>query len=154
WNYQQALPFLFPQLERGMRSADFAHNQDPRSGGMSFRLALPLGIGRFDIRACADGQFGNVMKAYRDWKASGDDAWLRTLWPAIQRAIEFAWHPHNPDRWDPERTGVLWGRQHHTLDMELFGPNSWLTGFYLGALLAGARMAEHLGDTAKAKAYL
>ena len=145
WNYQQALPFLFPQLERGMRSADFAHNQDPRTGGMSFRLALPLGIGRFDIRACADGQFGNVMKAYRDWKASGDDAWLRISWPSIQRAIEFAWHPHNPDRWDPERTGVLWGRQHHTLDMELFGPNSWLTGFYLGALLAGARMAEHLG---------
>ena len=77
WNYQQALPFLFPRLERGMRTADFAHNQDPRTGGMSFRLALPLGIGRFDIRACADGQFGNVMKAYRDWKASGDDAWLR-----------------------------------------------------------------------------
>ena len=154
WNYQQALPFLFPRLERGMRVADFVHNQDPRTGGMSFRLALPLGIGRFDIRACADGQFGNVMKAYRDWKASGDDAWLSELWPAIQRAIEFAWHPLNPDRWDPDRTGVLWGRQHHTLDMELFGPNSWLTGFYLGALLAGARMAEHLGDAAKANEYL
>ncbi len=154
WNYQQALPFLFPRLERGMRTADFVHNQDARTGGMSFRLALPLGIGRFDIRACADGQFGNVMKAYRDWKASGDDAWLRELWPAIQRAIEFAWHPLNPDRWDPDRTGVLWGRQHHTLDMELFGPNSWLTGFYLGALLAGARMAEHLGDAAKANEYL
>jgi non-lysosomal glucosylceramidase len=154
WNYQQALPFLFPGLERGMRTADFAHNQDPRTGGMSFRLALPLGIGRFDIRACADGQFGNVMKAYRDWKVSGDDAWLRNLWPAIQRAIEFAWHPGNPDRWDPERTGVLWGRQHHTLDMELFGPNAWLTGFYLGALLAGARMAQHLGETAKANEYL
>jgi uncharacterized protein (DUF608 family) len=35
--------------------------------------------------------------------------------------------------------------------MELFGPNSWLTGFYLGALKAGAEMAEALGekDTAK-----
>ena len=32
----------------------------------------------------------------------------------------------NPDRWDPDETGMLWGRQHHTLDMELFGPNSWL----------------------------
>src|SRR6185295_1449864 len=72
---------------------------------------------------------------------------------AIEGAIEFAWSPLNPDRWDPERTGVLWGRQHHTLDMELFGPNAWLTGFYLGALLTGARMAEHLGYTAKASEY-
>ena len=30
--------------------------------------------------------------------------------------------------------------------MELFGPNSWLTGFYLGALKAGAEMAEALGE--------
>jgi hypothetical protein len=26
WNYQQAVPFLFPALERGMRSVDFIHN--------------------------------------------------------------------------------------------------------------------------------
>ena len=30
--------------------------------------------------------------------------------------------------------------------MELFGPNSWLTGFYLGALKAAAEMAAALGD--------
>ena len=51
----------------------------------------------------------------------------RSLWPAAKLSIEYAWSPQNPDRWDPEQTGVLWGRQHHTLDMELFGPNSWLT---------------------------
>jgi len=68
-------------------------------------------------------------------------------------SIEFSWHPGNEDRWDPEKTGVLWGRQHHTLDMELFGPNAWLTGMYLGALKAGAEMAEHLGDAATAAEY-
>ena len=153
WNYQQAMPFLFPALERGMRAADFAHNQDPKTGAMAFRLCLPLGMGRLDMRPCADGQFGNVMKAYRDWKISGDDAWLSQHWPAIKMAVEFAWHPENQDQWDPSRSGVLWGRQHHTLDMELFGPNSWLTGFYLGALRAAELMARQLGETATADEY-
>ena len=144
WNYQQALPFLFPALERSMRTADYKYNLNA-AGGMSFRMSLPLGTGNETERPCADGQFGNVMKTYRDWKLSGDEAWLRGLWPAVKRSIEYAWSPDNADRWDPEQTGVLWGRQHHTLDMELFGPNSWLTGFYLGALAAAKEMAEALG---------
>ena len=68
----------------------------------------------------------------------------------IKKSIEYAWHPENLDLWDPDRSGVLTGRQHHTLDMELFGPNAWLTSFYLGALEAGARMANHLGEEATA----
>ena len=70
----------------------------------------------------------------------------RRYWPNIRRSIEYAWSPENPDRWDPDKTGVLWGRQHHTLDMELFGPNSWLTSMYLAALKAAAEMAAALGE--------
>ena len=155
WNYAQTLPFLFPKLERSMRSADYKYNLRP-DGGMRFRLMLPLGVptdGGQVSRPCADGQFGGVLKVYRDWKISGASEWLAELWPAVKRSIEFAWHPQNEDRWDPDKTGVLWGRQHHTLDMELFGPNSWLTGFYLGALKAGAEMAEHLGEADTAAEY-
>ena len=152
WNYQQTLPFLFPALERSMREADYKYNLRP-DGGMPFRIQLPLGAGQWNFRPCADGQFGGVLKTYRDWKISGDSEWLRRLWPAVQESIEFAWHPGNEDRWDPGMTGVLWGRQHHTLDMELFGPNSWLTGLYLGALKAGAEMAEHLGEMDTAASY-
>lgn len=150
WNYQQVLPFLFPDLERSMREADFAFNQIPQTGGMAFRLSLPLGVGTANDRPCVDGQFGNVLKTYRDWKMSGDMTWLARMWPHVKAAIEYAWHPGNYDAWDPEKSGVLTGRQHHTLDMELFGPSSWLNGFYLGALAAGAEMAEALGvaDTA------
>jgi len=153
WNYQQALPFLFPDLERSMRVADFTHNLDPVSGGMAFRLCLPKGSGRYDMKPCVDGQFGNVMKTHRDWKVSGDDSWLAAVWPQVKAAIEYAWHPDNSDRWDPDRTGVLWGRQHHTLDMEAFGPNAWLTGFYLGALRAGAEMARRMGEATLAEEY-
>jgi non-lysosomal glucosylceramidase len=152
WNYQQALPFLFPALERSMREADYTYNMD-QDGGLSFRLGLPLGTQNSTERPCADGQFGGVLKLYRDWKLSGDTDWLRRLWPRVKKSIEYAWRPENKDRWDPDRSGVLWGRQHHTLDMELFGPNSWLTGFYLGALKAGAEMAEALGDVETAIEY-
>jgi uncharacterized protein (DUF608 family) len=152
WNYAQALPFLFPKLERLMRQADFQYNLRP-DGGMPFRLQLPLGIGPWNFRPCVDGQFGGVMKAYRDWKICGDSAWLSQLWPAIKQSIEFAWSVANEDRWDLEKSGVLTGRQHNTLDMELFGPNAWLTGFYLGALKAGAEMAEALGDPETAEQY-
>jgi len=154
WNYQQALPFLFPDLERSMREADFTFNQVPQTGGMAFRLSLPLGIGTANDRPCVDGQFGNVLKAYRDWKLTGDKAWLTKIWPHVKAAVEYSWHPGNYDKWDPEKTGVLTGRQHHTLDMELFGPSSWLNGFYLGALLAGAEMAKAMGDSATSKEFM
>lgn len=141
WNYAYALPFLFPALERSMRELDYRYNLQP-DGSMPFRLQLPLGGTAAMQRPCADGQLGGVLKVYREWKISGDSDWLQSLWPAVRSSLEFAWSPDNAERWDPEQTGVLHGRQHHTLDRELFGPNAWLTGFYIAALKAGAEMAE------------
>lgn len=147
WNYAQALAFLFPSLERSMRAANYQYSVD-EFGGSHFRILLPLGLtaGISDFRPCVDGQFGDVIKTYRDWKISGDSNWLRELWPIIRRTIEYAWSEHNPDGWDLDKTGVIWGRQHHTLDMELFGPNAWLTGYYLTALKAASIMAPYCGD--------
>jgi non-lysosomal glucosylceramidase len=147
WNYQQTVAYLFPALERSLRDTEFAYNQLP-DGGLTFRQLLPLGSGFFPLNPCADGHFGAIIKTFRDWKISGDTDWLRSHWPAIKRAMAYAWSPDNPDQWDPDRTGILWGRQHHTLDMELFGPNSWLSSFYVAALKAAAAMGEALGDQA------
>lgn len=151
WNYAYALPYLFPALERSMRDLEYRYNLAP-SGKLPFRLILPLGRSS-RYRACADGQFGTILKVYREWQFSGDDAWLRALWPQVKRSLEYAWHPDNEDRWDPEQTGILTGRQHHTLDMELFGANSWLSSFYLAALNAAARMADFVGDAEAAALY-
>lgn len=41
WNYQQALPFLFPKLERSMREVDYQYNLQP-DGRMPFRLNTNL----------------------------------------------------------------------------------------------------------------
>ncbi|HXM02493.1 MAG TPA: GH116 family glycosyl-hydrolase [Chthoniobacterales bacterium] len=150
WNYQQTIANLFPALERSLRETEFTYNQLP-SGGLTFRQRLPLGSGFDIIGPCADGHFGAIIKTYREWKNLGDNAWLQRFWPNIRRALEYAWSEENPDQWDPKRTGVLWGRQHHTLDMELFGPSSWLTTMYLAALKAGAAMAQAMGDSDFAK---
>jgi non-lysosomal glucosylceramidase len=154
WNYAYALPFLFPSLERSMRELSYRYGQR-EDGGFAFRLHLPLC--RKDNpsrhRPCADGQFGNIIKTYREWKISGDDEWLRKLWPGIKKAVAFAWDPRNEDQWDPEKTGILWGRQHHTLDLEMFGPSSWLVSMYLAALKAAAKMATHLGEKQTAAQY-
>lgn len=145
WNYQQALAHLFPAIERTLRETEFTYNMLP-SGGLTFRQKLPLGNGFDIIGPCADGHFGAIIKTFRDWKLSGDTDWLRRYWPQVKRAIEYAWSEENPDRWDPNQTGILSGRQHQTLDMELFGPNSWLGSMYVAALLATAEMAAVVGE--------
>ncbi len=152
WNYAYALPFLFPRLERSMRDLHYRYNLD-EAGGLRFRLQLPLGAPMWNFRPCCDGQFGDVIKVYREWKLCGDDDWLRSLWEKIKAVMAYAWSDDNPDKWDHDRDGVLEGRQHHTLDMELYGPNSWLTGMYLAALKAAAEMADHLGKKVQAAEY-
>jgi non-lysosomal glucosylceramidase len=94
WNYAQALPFLFPKLERSMRDLDFRYNMRD-DGGMVFRLQLPLGREKSSFRPCVDGQYGGVLKMYRDWKISGDTQWLKGHWEAIKKNIAFAWAPTN-----------------------------------------------------------
>lgn len=152
WNYAYALPFLFPKLERSIRDNDYKYNID-ENGRMQFRMQLPLGRPAGTWRACVDGQMGGVIKTWREWKISGDDEFLKRNWPSVKASLEYAWNVNNQDRWDADRDGVLEGRQHHTLDMELFGPSSWLEGFYLAALKAGAEMASWLGDTQSAGEY-
>lgn len=152
WNYAYVLCYLFPRLERSMRRLDYRYNL-MENGGMRFRLTLPIGREGGWNMPCVDGQMGGVIKTYRDWKLSGDDEFLKELWPNLKKSLEFAWSPENPCRWDADKDGVLEGRQHHTLDMELFGPSSWLEGFYLAALKAGTEMAEYLGDQESAQEY-
>ena len=146
WNYAYALPYLFPDLEKSVRrmERDFSQWDD---GRISFRLRLPAGRGPGWKMPCVDGQMGYILKIYREWKNTGDENWLAEMWPSAKKAIEFAWLDTDV-KWDPNRDGIIDGRQHHTLDMELFGPSSWLEGMYLAALKAMAEMAAHLGEDA------
>jgi uncharacterized protein (DUF608 family) len=147
WNYEQAVAFLFPELERSMRTSDFLF-QMRSDDSMAFRAMVPLGIEQWDFRPAADGQMGCVMKLYREWQISGDNEFLKEMWPNAKRALEFAWK-----YWDADKDGVMEGEQHNTYDIEFFGANPMMSTFYLGALKAGEVMALALGDNDAAARY-
>jgi non-lysosomal glucosylceramidase len=141
WNYEQALAHLYPRLERTMRCTDFLVNTEP-DGKMAFRTKLPTSLYiPWDREPAADGQMGCVVKLYREWQLSGDDAFLGELWPYAKRALEYAWK-----RWDRDGDGVMEGVQHNTYDIEFLGPNTMMGTIYLAALKAAVEIARTLGD--------
>ena len=82
---------------------------------------------------------GVIMKCYREWQLSGDNAWLGDNWLSIRSLIEYAWLP---GCWDADQDGVMEGIQHNTYDVEFYGPNPMMSVWYLGALRAGEEMAR------------
>lgn len=142
WNYENTTSSLFGALSRSMREVQFLHACDD-DGVMTFRVSLPLGRKPQWPWAAADGQMGCLMHLYRDWQLSGDDVFLRRLWPRARKAMEFCWVPGG---WDADQDGVMEGAQHNTMDVEYHGPNPQMTGWYLGALRAMEEMARHLGE--------
>ena len=148
WNYAQAVPHLFPSLERTLRETEFRVSQDAR-GHQTFRAALPIRPPVHDFHAAADGQLGGIMKVYREWRISGDTAWLRSLWPSVKTSLDYC-----IEAWDPRHTGALEEPHHNTYDIEFWGPDGMCTSFYLGALRAAVLMGAALGDPVPAYAEL
>ena len=156
WNYENAVACLFPDLSRTMRDVEFNRALDKSNGAMDFRVDLPFGPKR-NHRVAADGQMGCVMKAYRDWKISGDGKWLAAIWPNVRKALEFAWIPAEKwtwnakwrkGGWDVGKSGLMDGEQHNTMDVNYYGPNPQMGFWYLGALRAAEEMAKAVGDAA------
>jgi uncharacterized protein (DUF608 family) len=148
WNYEAATAHLFPTFARSLRKASFGYSLDD-AGAMHFRQLLPDGKQRSGF-AAADGQMGQIVHAYLDWVLSGDDAWMRQIWPRVKKAVEFAWIPGG---WDADRDGVMEGVQHNTYDVEFYGPNPQCGIYYLAALRAAEEMARGAGDSASAAEY-
>ena len=142
WNYAQALPHLFPDLERSLRETEFGPNQD-ELGHQVFRAAIPIRPVVHDFHAAADGQLGGIMKAHREWRISGDTEWLRRIWPRVKQSLAYC-----IETWDPDHRGVLVEPHHNTYDIEFWGPDGMCTSFYLGALKAAATMTQAVGDDA------
>lgn len=148
WNYESATNFLYPTLARSMRESAFEISAK-LDGVIPIRLQLPEGKQTGGTTA-ADGTMGQIMKAYLDWQQSGDSAWLKSIWPKVKRALEFAWVEGG---WDADRNGVMEGVQHNTYDVEFYGPNPMCGVYYLGGLRAGEEMARAVGDTAASEEY-
>ncbi len=147
WNYAQALPHLFPALERGFREQELQRSMDEQ-GHVNFRSALPDGPVDHGWHPAADGQLGGILKLYRDWQISGDLSWMRSLYPLAKRSLEYC-----IERWDPKELGGLFEPHHNTYDIEFWGPDGMCGSVYLGALSAQAAMGVALGENKDAKRY-
>ncbi len=140
WNYAQAMPHLFPALERSMRETEFFDSQDER-GHQFFRASLPIRPVLHDFHAAADGQLGGIMKVHRDWRISGDTQWLRKMWPRVKESLNYC-----IETWDPDHLGLVREPHHNTYDIEFWGPDGMCTSFYLGALVAALAIGRALGE--------
>ena len=140
WNYAQAIPHLFPALERSLRETEFGPSQDER-GHQQFRTSLPIRPVVHDFHAASDGQLGGIMKVYREWRIGGDTEWLQPLWPKVKASLNFC-----IEQWDPGHKGWLEEPHHNTYDIEFWGPDGMCTSFYIGALRAATLMGRALGD--------
>lgn len=139
WNYAQTIPHLFPQLERTLRETEFLVSQSSE-GHQTFRSALPIRPLVHDFHAASDGQLGGIIKMYRDWRISGDTEWMKNMYPAVARSMDYC-----IGIWDPRGVGMLEEPHHNTYDIEFWGPDGMCTSFYLGALQAIREMGKAAG---------
>lgn len=145
WNYAQAIPHLFPALERTLRQRELEDSMDEK-GHINFRSSPPGYTTKHDFHAAADGQLGGIMKVYREWQISGDRDWLARMYPLAKRSMDFC-----IQHWDPRHVGLIEEVHHNTYDIEFWGPDGLCSSMYLGALAATsalARDAGHAGDAA------
>jgi hypothetical protein len=147
WNYAQAIPHLFPALERTLRHTEFCEDQN-KEGHQTFRAALPIRPVDHNFYAAADGQLGGIMKVYRDWRISGDNEWLKKMYPMVKMSMDYCIRT-----WDPKSKGIVEEPHHNTYDIEFWGPDGMCTSFYLGALKAMSEMGKFLKKKKEVDVY-
>jgi uncharacterized protein (DUF608 family) len=150
WNYAQSIAHLFPELERSLRETEFGANQN--SEGHQFcRAAIPIRPLEEPHAApdAADGQLGGIVKFYREWRISGDTAWLRHWWPKIRASLDYCIRT-----WDPQRKGVLDEPHINTYDIQFWGADSMCMSIYVSALSAAVLMGDALGENVAAYSVL
>ncbi|MCH8979034.1 MAG: hypothetical protein IH945_07300 [Armatimonadetes bacterium] len=134
WSYAQAAARLFPEIESYFREhIDFGEFFHEDTGAIDYRA-------EFARTVAHDGQLGCIMRAYREHTMQRNSNFLERIWPNVKKAMQFIIEQ------DPERNGLLEGRQYNTLDAAWYGPMSWLSSMYLAALRASQAMAVEIGD--------
>ena len=139
WNYQQAVPHLFPEL-----NAAFAR---PNSA----LTRMSKGTNNFARRFLSSDR--ELLPRRRGWttRRNHEDLsgvahrrsteWLRGLWPKVRKSLDYC-----VETWDPKHKGWIEEPHHNTYDIEFWGPTGMCTSIYLGALHAAVLMGTALGD--------
>jgi uncharacterized protein (DUF608 family) len=147
WNYAQTVAFLFPELEKTARLNEFLRETDDE-GKMNFRSDRIFDRQDWNMLAAADGQMGTIIRAYREWSLTGDNDFLKKIWPKMKKALDYV-----RIEWDKDGDELLEARQHNTYDIEFYGVNP-LTGiYYLAALAAMEKLACVMGEESLVAEY-
>ncbi|MBU4479214.1 MAG: hypothetical protein KKH34_09070 [Candidatus Omnitrophica bacterium] len=143
-----ALGLLFPQLDK---KALMLFKKNIRSYGY---VPHDLGLGRIDLPSNGttiplwkDLNAKFILLAYRAYRDSGDLKFLKEMYPAIKRALEFSLTLDKnkdglPDNEGFDTTFDTWGFK---------GLNSYTAGIFLVSLLAVKNIAEIFNDKKLAK---
>lgn len=147
WNYAQTVAFLFPELEKSARKVEFLLETED-DGEMVFRTHRIFGRPLWKKLAAADGQPGTIVRVYREWLLTGDDAFLAQVYPHVLKSIDFC-----IKHWNADQDGVFSGEQHNTYDIEFYGITSMTNSMFFAALQAVCRMADAMKDDVSARMY-
>jgi uncharacterized protein (DUF608 family) len=143
WEYSQGHARLFPEIERNLREiTDYSIAQNP-DGSIRFR-------GSNAKTVAIDAQASYVLRTLRDHQLSDDPGYLKRVWPATRKALQYL---IDFDAADPRGglDGLLDGMQHNTLDAEWYGKVHVLCSMYLASLRAGEELALAMGEDDFAK---
>ncbi len=149
WNYEQTLAYLFPTLERSMRETEFRY-ETAADGEMNFRVrnAFPGTINSDTIDPASDGQLGSITRVYREWKLSGDTAWMTGYGHRSNSAWSIASGLGTPTR-TASRTGASTTLTTSSSTVPIHSQASSTSPLYRAA----TKMAEATGDYEAAERY-
>ncbi len=89
-----------------MRFVEWKVQQHPEKGYIPHRVIVPLDLPRLWERGIGgpfnpalDGMLGAVLKTYREFRLSGDKAWLAEMFPHVAKLLQ-----HIFERFDPTAT--------------------------------------------------
>ncbi len=137
YNYAQALPFLFPQLEQRIRFQELTIQVDKSEWYIPHRFIVPATEPQFKneiggpYHHALDGELGTLLKLYREYRISGDK---KNIEPLIQPAVKVLRHILRYH--DPEGEGIIRGEQPNTYDIHTYGSNTFIGTLYLAMLKA------------------
>ncbi len=152
YNYAMTPAYLFPAMERNVRETDLLAQMHPTESYIPHRTVLPLSEPRlgFEIggphHPALDGEFGALLKVYREYRQCGYNDWLKALWPRMKQHLLYLMASH-----DPDGDGVIRGEQPNTYDIHTYGSNTFIGTLYLCTLRAMEELAGVVNDNALAR---
>jgi uncharacterized protein (DUF608 family) len=145
-NFYGSVPvsFLFPRLElstmRLFRRAQRANGYVPHDLGRNC-LGIPSdGTTHYQWK---DLNPKFVLMVWRDYLSSGSKSFLRQMYPAVKKALNYSFSKDANGDFLLEQEGA-----DTTFDTwQFYGASSYTSGLFLASLKAGYKMAQTIGDT-------